>query len=154
MHHGFTLAEVLVVVVIAGILAAIGIPSYLNQVAKAQESEPRQNLKAILNGQEAYYTEHGVFAQTWQELNVGLTEQTSNYNYSLFDAENATGVIVNSDNPDLRSFLGGIKVFANKNGVRFVVVQCRSIKTGIVLEETSLRVGKSQVLCGRYIEPI
>ena len=48
LNQGFTLVEILVVVVIIGILAAIAIPTYFNYVQKAYASDAQTQIKTIL----------------------------------------------------------------------------------------------------------
>ena len=54
---GFTLIELMIVVAIIGILAAIAIPSFLNFRLKAKASEAKSNLGAIRTTEVAYYAE-------------------------------------------------------------------------------------------------
>ncbi len=56
-QHGFTLIELMIVVAIIAILAAIAIPNYLNYRYKARTSEAKSNVGAINTLQEAYASE-------------------------------------------------------------------------------------------------
>ena len=57
-EKGFTLIELMIVVAIIGILAAIAIPNFLNYQKKAKTSEAKTNLGAIRTSEEAYKAEN------------------------------------------------------------------------------------------------
>jgi type IV pilus assembly protein PilA len=57
-EKGFTLIELLVVILIIGILAAIALPAFLNQRAKAQDSEAKSNVRTAQTAMETYYTDN------------------------------------------------------------------------------------------------
>jgi type IV pilus assembly protein PilA len=57
-EKGFTLIELLVVILIIGILAAIAIPAFLNQRAKAYDSAAKSNVKTAQIAEETYATDN------------------------------------------------------------------------------------------------
>ena len=58
---GFTLIELMIVVAIIGILAAIAIPNFLRFQLKAKSSEAKTNLAAIRTAEESYFAEYGLY---------------------------------------------------------------------------------------------
>lgn len=60
--NGFTLIEMLVVIVMLAILLSLALPSYRGTILKSHRSEARQALTAILNAQEAFRTYCGTYA--------------------------------------------------------------------------------------------
>jgi len=57
-ESGFTLVELLVVMLILGILAAIAIPSFFNQRDKARDAEAKTTAKTAQTAIETYATEN------------------------------------------------------------------------------------------------
>ena len=71
---GFTLIELLVVVLIIGILAAVALPQYQKAVLKSRFSSMIPLGKALRDGNEAYYLEHGSYATDKGQLDVTNNE--------------------------------------------------------------------------------
>jgi type IV pilus assembly protein PilA len=55
IQAGFTLIELMIVVAIIGLLAALAIPNFVKFQARARQSEARANLKSIFTAQKSYY---------------------------------------------------------------------------------------------------
>lgn len=58
-NKGFTLIELMIVVAIVGILAAIAYPSYQRYVQDSRRSDARANLLQLAQFMERYYTANG-----------------------------------------------------------------------------------------------
>lgn len=56
-QHGFSLIELLIVIAIVGILAAIAYPSYRNSILKGKRAEGRAALAELMQQQERYMTQ-------------------------------------------------------------------------------------------------
>ena len=73
--QGFTLMEVLIVVAIIGILAAIAIPSYSYHVRKGHRASAQSYMTDIATKQSQYLLDARTYASSVADL--GLTEPTS-----------------------------------------------------------------------------
>jgi type IV pilus assembly protein PilA len=70
---GFTLVELLVVIIILGVLAAIAIPSFMNQREKAWRKAAVSDLRNAAVVMETYFDETGTYLPVGA-LTPGLTE--------------------------------------------------------------------------------
>ena len=99
-QHGFTLVELMIVIVIVGILAAVAIPIYQGNVKKAKMSECDAALGTIRTALRVFYAEHGEYPDTkGQEkgeefFSDSLDIQKPDLDGKYFKTENYT---VNSD---------------------------------------------------------
>jgi len=61
--RGFTLAELLVVIVVVGVLAAIAVPLFLSQRASAEDAAAQSAVRNLASAQEVFHTNNdGVYA--------------------------------------------------------------------------------------------
>ena len=72
--HGFSLMEVMIVVVIIGILAALAYPNLEKYLKRARQTEAKTNLSAIYTAQKIYFTLHQSYAEDINELELSLVQ--------------------------------------------------------------------------------
>jgi len=97
MRKGFTLLEVLIVVIIIGILAAIALPQYVSTIEKARSAEAASNIGSLRSSVDRYWYEQTsqatYTAATMNTLDVDNPNSVTGrlFNYTLTDASDASG---------------------------------------------------------------
>lgn len=86
---GFTLIELMIVVAIIGILAAIAIPNFIKFQARSKQSEVKANLKAVYTAQKAYMQEKDKYSGFAGDIGFA-PERGNRYAYYISDTTGCT----------------------------------------------------------------
>ncbi|MDM7484974.1 MAG: pilin [Vibrio metschnikovii] len=73
-QQGFTLIELMIVVAIIGVLAAVAVPAYKDYVTKSEASSAIATLRALQTPAELYIQEHGSLTDV---TNLGTSEKAN-----------------------------------------------------------------------------
>ena len=131
LEKGFTLVELMIVIVIVGILSAVALPNFLSQTEKAQATEAKSQISAYLKQAHAEFMELGSVTTTTGAM------QSGKFTYTNDSANSATGAggtngAVSSTQPYLvikatgnNSSSGGNAAVENK-----LVFGCINLNTG------------------------
>src|SRR4051794_29107912 len=92
-EEGFTLIELMVVVLIIAILLAIAIPTFLGARGKAQDRAAQSNLRNALTAEKTYYTDN----QAYTASSAAVASIEPNLTFS---SSAATGIVLNLSSTD------------------------------------------------------
>lgn len=100
-NKGFTLIEVMIVVAIIGILAAIAYPSYDEYVKRGNRTEGQAFLQDVAARQERYFSQNNAYITDTDDLaklGVSASSPTGKYTLSLSDDDGYTLTVENNFN--------------------------------------------------------
>ncbi len=153
---GFSLIELMIVLVAVGVLVAIAIPNFLFFIQQARGTEAQQTLASGLRAQEARHMELGRFASGWEEL--GLEIESNQYNYKSLAPEPVKAAMLRAIPKDkkITGYVAGIEVITTKrHGQEYKSVICRAVKPGIqVIQEAEVEFRKRRVVCNNKFKKV
>lgn len=100
LRVGFTLTEILVVVIIIGIVSTLALPMLVKTLEKAKLGEAASNLNLIRTGEKIYFLEYSTFSPTISDLNIEDPSTGAKYfDYSIVSAD-SDGFSAKADRKD------------------------------------------------------
>lgn len=107
-RHGFTLFELLIVIVILGILSSLGMVSYTRYQEKIRGAEAKIILGQLRQSQRAHYLQNGNYADSLDDLEVILPTVCDSQHFFAYSTSGSVGSAVRCtaggrypDNPTL-----------------------------------------------------
>ncbi len=96
--RGFTLIELMITLVVAGILAAVAYPAFTGYTQRARRADAIKVLTALVQAQERYRSNQSNYASSLEDLNTDVSLLTPNYEVAIAGVGNpaslATGYVM------------------------------------------------------------
>lgn len=132
LEQGFTIIELLIVVIVIGILSAISLPQFLDQASRARQTEAETTLGTINRAQQLYRLENpefGTLNQLSQTGNISINNLGDYYQFTATPDGSSPGTITKANATSAPAFTNDIvdyeaAIFRNANGILYSVM-CR-----------------------------
>ena len=72
-QKGFSLVELMIVVAIIGLLAAVGVPQYQKFQARARQGEAKSSLSALYAAEQSFFGEWNLYSTDLRNIGFGVT---------------------------------------------------------------------------------
>ena len=151
---GFTLSELLITTVIVGVLSAIALPNYLNQVNRTRQNEAASTVAQIQTTIVSYADEFGQLPNTWADLNKTAAIMTNSGPADIGPETEAGGTNAKTSYfPEITLPNGYYKITIEDDDNKFTITASRSDEEDLyVIGCLDLTNGASTIIKGPETE--
>ncbi len=117
-HKGITLIELLAVIVIVGVLAAVAIPAYTSYMQRARRADGKTALEQLRAAQEMFRAERGTYSLDLTQLSTTFGVPTVSGDYNVLLINTGAGAFLAEARPNTTRQSGDGSLFINQDGVK------------------------------------